>query len=85
MFYNKPLTLSKWALLAEKKLSELIKDIKFKICVLCTKNVDNIPQTLNNSGIQLPCSCLLCSKKCVNNYLNLIFSKKIKKGKKIYI
>lgn len=80
MFHDKPLILSKWAELGEKKFPDLIKEMKMKICLMCTKNID-INSIIQSGGFQSPCGCMLCSKQCSINYLHLIFNRKLRTGK----
>ena len=46
----------------------IMKKIKEEICICCINTIDK------NKKIILPCSCILCSEKCVNEFYYLLIS-----------
>jgi hypothetical protein len=82
-FYNNPITLTNAAKVADRSLKDLIDDVKSKICVYCTKNINEYDKQLKYY-LRLPCRCVICSKECFKNYFNLIFHKnKLNRNRKI--
>ena len=49
----------------------IMNRIKQEICICCTNNID---KNKLNKCILLPCGCLLCNEKCVNEFYYLLIS-----------
>lgn len=74
-FYDKLMALSRLASFSNKPLKDFIKEVKNKICVICTRNLST---SEGNHLIlfKLPCNCVICCKECLKIYFSLVFNKK---------
>jgi hypothetical protein len=70
--FDKPISLNQLAQINDKHLKNLIKDVKSNLCLMC---LSTIRDNNKNPLVELPCSCLLCSKSCLKSYFELVYDK----------
>ena len=78
---NQQVPLELTANIAGTSIISLLNEIKAKMCLLCQETIDN-----DKYFYKLPCSCILCSKKCFQQYFGffLVEDLKIQAENEIY-
>lgn len=64
---NHKLSLESAAEMSGKSLHDIMINIKKKLCVFCYNSIASQSQI----WYEMPCGCLICSKKCFENYFEL--------------
>jgi hypothetical protein len=62
---NDPIEISKIYTVLNKDIEAILKEIKFKLCVVCEQNI-----APGGYILKTPCSCCLCSMACANKYIS---------------